>query len=51
MAQVDDDDFDSALNGQLGLENLDNMFDGSTVHAADAVDFEDEDELAEEEDS
>ncbi|KAG7736037.1 hypothetical protein KL923_005139 [Ogataea haglerorum] len=49
MPQADDEDFDTALTGQIGLANLDNMFDGSTEHAADAVDFEDEEELAEEE--
>ncbi|CDK28355.1 unnamed protein product [Kuraishia capsulata CBS 1993] len=42
-----DDDFDMALSGQFG--NLEDMFDGSTEHAANAIDFSDEDELADEE--
>lgn len=43
----DEDDFQNALSGQFS--QFDNMFDGSTRHAADAMDFSDEDELAEEE--
>ncbi|VEU21187.1 DEKNAAC102044 [Brettanomyces naardenensis] len=34
--------------GQIGLFDFSHMFDGSTKHAADAMDFSDEDELAEE---
>ncbi|OUM51214.1 hypothetical protein BVG19_g303 [[Candida] boidinii] len=41
-----DEDFDNVLNDQLGLSNIDSMFDGSTHHAADAIDFSDEEELA-----
>ncbi|GMM29699.1 histone acetyltransferase [Martiniozyma asiatica (nom. inval.)] len=40
-----EEDFDLALTGQFG--NFGSI--GETVHAADAVDFEDEDELADEE--
>lgn len=43
-----DRDFESALGGQLGA--VDELFnEGKTVHADDAIDFEDEDELADEE--
>lgn len=45
-----DRDFESALGGQLGgVEELFN--EGKTVHADDAIDFEDEDELADEEEA
>jgi transcription initiation factor TFIID subunit 1 len=42
-----DVDFDLVLNGQIA--SFDNMFDGKTEHAENAIDFSDEDELAEEE--
>lgn len=45
-----DRDFENALGGQLGaVEELFN--EGKTEHADDAIDFEDEDELAEEEEA
>lgn len=45
-----DRDFETALGGQLGA--VDELFnEGKTVHAEDAVDFEDEDELADEEEA
>ncbi|ODV85432.1 hypothetical protein CANARDRAFT_7546 [[Candida] arabinofermentans NRRL YB-2248] len=49
LKDMDEDDFTTALNGQMG--NLDAMFDGSTNHAEDALDFSDEDELADEEEA
>lgn len=42
-----DVDFDAVLSGQIA--SFDNMFDGTTHHAANAIDFSDEEELAEEE--
>ena len=42
-----DTDFDSVLSGQIAT--FDNLFDGKTEHADNAIDFSDEDELAEEE--
>lgn len=43
-----DVEFDSVLSGQIA--SFDNMFDGKTEHAENAIDFSDEDELADEED-
>lgn len=42
-----DVDFDSVLSGQIA--SFDDLFDGKTVHAANAIDFSDEEELADEE--
>lgn len=42
-----DTDFDSVLSGQIAT--FDNLFDGKTEHAENAIDFSDEEELAEEE--
>ncbi|KAI0464779.1 hypothetical protein LJB42_002404 [Komagataella kurtzmanii] len=42
-----DVDFDNALSGQVG--GFDQFFDGTTKHADNAIDFSDEEELADEE--
>ena len=46
MEEIRDTDFDSVLSGQIAT--FENMFDGKTEHAENAIDFSDEDELAEE---
>lgn len=46
--QADTDiEFDSVLSGQIA--SFDNMFDGKTEHAENAIDFSDEEELADDE--
>lgn len=42
-----DNEFESVLSGQIA--SFDNLFDGKTEHADNAVDFSDEEELADEE--
>lgn len=45
----DEDDEESMIAGeQFGMVDFSKMFDGTTEHAADAMDFSDEDELADE---
>ncbi|QPG74095.1 hypothetical protein FOA43_001416 [Brettanomyces nanus] len=39
---------EDVLGGQIGMFDFNQLFDGSTKHAEDALDFSDEDELAEE---